>query len=163
MLTGHLNTFVASMQANYAGALGLAYINIMFAPYLRGKSAKEIRQVAQGLIFGGAQNAFSRGGQTIFLDFNIHTGVPSYLKAAPAVGPCGRYMLRRADGGVVRLEETIREEKDANGNRMMELWTADADGGRRCVLREVADPKHGQACDAEVGREVEARGERVLT
>ncbi len=163
VLTGHLNTFVASMQANYAGALGLAYINIMFAPYLRGKSAKEIRQVAQGLIFGGAQNAFSRGGQTIFLDFNIHTGVPSYLKAAPAVGPCGRYMLRRADGEVVRLEETIREEKDANGNRMMELWTTDADGGRRCVLREVADPKHGQACDAEVGREVEARGERVLT
>ena len=163
VLTGHLNTFVASMQANYAGALGLAYINIMFAPYLRGKSAKEIRQVAQGLIFGGAQNAFSRGGQTIFLDFNIHTGVPGYLKAVPAVGSCGRYMLRRADGTVVRLEERIREERDANGNRMMELFLAEADGARRCVLREVADPKHGQAYDDAVRKDLEARGERILT
>ena len=163
VLTGHLNTFVASMQANYAGALGLAYINIMFAPYLRGKSAKEIRQIAQGLIFGGAQNAFSRGGQTIFLDFNIHTGVPGYLKAVPAVGSLGRYLLRRADGEVVRLEETIQAEKDANGNRLMELWLAEADGSRRCVLREVADPKHGQAYDAEVEKDLAARGERVLT
>ncbi len=163
VLTGHLNTFVASMQANYAGALGLAYINIMFAPYLRGKSAKEIRQIAQGLIFGGAQNAFSRGGQTIFLDFNIHTGVPSYLKTVPAVGPCGRYMLRRADGETVRLEEVVRSEKDAHGNRMMELWVTDPDGGRRCVLREVADPKHGQVVDAGVHKDLEVRGERILT
>jgi hypothetical protein len=129
------------MQANYAGALGLAYINIMYAPYLRGKSAKEIRQIAQGLIFGGAQNAFSRGGQTIFLDFNIHSGVPGYLKTVPAVGPSGRYMLRRADGEVARLEEVVRPEKDANGNRMMELLLAEADGSRRCVLREVADAR----------------------
>ena len=162
VLTGHLNTFLSSMQANYAGALGLAYINIMYAPYLRGKSAKEIRQVAQGLIFGGAQNAFSRGGQTIFLDFNIHSGVPGYLKTVPAVGPCGRYMLRRADGEVVRLEEVIRPEKDANGNRMMELFLAEADGSRRCVLRETADEKHGQAYDAAVQKDLAARGERIL-
>ena len=162
VLTGHLNTFLSSMQANYAGALGLAYINIMYAPYLRGKSAKEIRQVAQGLIFGGAQNAFSRGGQTIFLDFNIHSGVPGYLKTVPAVGPCGRYMLRRADGEVVRLEESIRPEKDANGNRMMELFLAEADGSRRCVLRELADEKHGQAYDAAVQKDLAARGERIL-
>jgi anaerobic ribonucleoside-triphosphate reductase len=163
VLTGHLNTFVASMQANYAGALGLAYINIMFAPYLRGKSAKEIRQVAQGLIFGGAQNAFSRGGQTIFLDFNIHSGVPGYLKTVPAVGPCGRYMLRRANGEVVRLEEATREEKDANGNRMMELFVVDADGFRRCVLRELADAKHGQVLEATLQADLEARGEAILT
>lgn len=163
VLTGHLNTYVASMQANYAGALGLAYINIMFAPYLRGKSAKEIRQVAQGLIFGGAQNAFSRGGQTIFLDFNIHTGVPGYLKGVPAVGPHGRYLLQRAGGEVVRLAEVVREEKDANGNRMMELHVTDPDGSRRCVLREVADPKHGQAYDPAVQADLAARGERILT
>jgi anaerobic ribonucleoside-triphosphate reductase len=163
VLTGHLNTFLSSMQANYAGALGLAYINIMFAPYLRGKSAKEIRQVAQGLIFGGAQNAFSRGGQTIFLDFNIHSGVPGYLKTVPAVGPAGRYMLQQADGTVVRLEEVTRPEQDAHGNRMMELFAADADGSRRCVLREVADARHGQVYDAAVEKELAARGERILT
>lgn len=163
VLTGHLNTFVASMQANYAGALGLAYINIMFAPYLRGKSAKEIRQVAQGLIFGGAQNAFSRGGQTIFLDFNIHTGVPGYLREVPAIGPHGRYQLRRAGGEVVRLEEATRPERDPHGNRMMELFVAEPDGSRRCVLREIADARHGQVYDPEIQRELAARGERILT
>ena len=163
VLTGHLHTFVASMQANYAGALGLAYINIMFAPYLRGKSAKEIHQVAQGLIFGGAQNAFSRGGQTIFLDFNIHTGVPAYLKDVPAVGPHGRYMLQRADGTIAQLEEVIRDELDANGNRLMELYVTDDDGTRRCVLREEPDPRHGQRYAADVAEALAARGERLLT
>ena len=36
VLTGHLNTFMASMQANYAGALGLAYINTLYAPFIKG-------------------------------------------------------------------------------------------------------------------------------
>ncbi|MDR0994184.1 MAG: anaerobic ribonucleoside-triphosphate reductase [Verrucomicrobiota bacterium] len=163
VLTGHLNTFVASMQANYAGALGLAYINIFYAPYLRGKTKKEIHQIAQGLIFGGAQNAFSRGGQTIFLDFNIHSGVPGYMKSVPAVGPCGRYMLQGADGRIVALEEVILPGKDANGNRLMELVCVEADGSRRCVLRECADARHGLVLDAGVEADLASRGEHILT
>ncbi len=90
-LTGHLNTFLASMQAYYAGALGVAYLNIFYAPYLVGMSFEEMKQEAQYLIFSGSQNAFSRGGQTLFLDFNIHMGIPSYLKDVPAIGPKGEY------------------------------------------------------------------------
>jgi len=90
-LTGHLNTFLASMQAYYAGALGVAYINIMYAPFLEGMSDRELKQEAQHLIFSSSQNAFSRGGQTLFLDFNIHTGIPAYLKDVPAIGPGGEY------------------------------------------------------------------------
>ena len=89
-LTGHLNTFLASMQAYYAGALGVGYINIMYAPYLEGMSDLEMRQEAQHLIFSGSQSAFSRGGQTLFLDFNIHTGVPRYMQNIPAIGPSGK-------------------------------------------------------------------------
>lgn len=163
VLTTHLHTFVASMQANYAGALGLAYINIMYAPYLRGMDAAEILQVAQGLIFGGAQNAFSRGGQTIFLDFNIHTGVPGYLKSVPAVGPCGKYMLRRADGSIARLEETTLSTTDANGNPLMELKVREEDGSWRCVLRETADDKHGMKLDAAIDSDLAAHGEHILT
>jgi len=163
VLTGHLNTFLSSMQANYAGALGLAYINVMYAPYLRGKSEAEIRQIAQGLIFGAAQNAFSRGGQTIFLDFNIHSGVPGYLKTVPAVGPAGRYMLRTAAGETVRLEEETLSEKDANGNAMMELYLVEADGSRRCVLREIPHPRQGMVLDPAVLDDLDARGESILT
>ncbi|MFW6107267.1 MAG: anaerobic ribonucleoside-triphosphate reductase [bacterium] len=90
-LTGHLNTFLASMQAYYAGALGVGYINILYAPYLEGMSYRQLQQEAQHLIFSGSQSAFSRGGQTLFLDFNIHTGVPPYLRDIPAVGPGGEY------------------------------------------------------------------------
>lgn len=90
-LTGHLNTFLASMQAYYAGALGVGYLNIFYAPYLAGMSYEEMVQEAQYLIFSLSQSAFSRGGQVLFLDANIHTGVPTYLKNIPAIGPGGKY------------------------------------------------------------------------
>ena len=93
-LTGHLNTFLASMQAYYAGALGVGYVNIFYAPFLEGMSDEQLRQEAQHLIFSSSQNAFSRGGQTLFLDFNVHTGVPSYMKDVPAIGPGGEYTGR---------------------------------------------------------------------
>jgi ribonucleoside-triphosphate reductase (formate) len=93
-LTGHLNTFLASMQAYYAGALGVGYINIMYAPYVEHMNDEQMLQEAQHLIFSCSQSAFSRGGQTLFLDFNIHTGVPRYLKNIEAIGPGGKYMGR---------------------------------------------------------------------
>ena len=89
-LTGHLNTFLASMQAFYAGALGVGYINILYAPYLEDMTQETMRQEAQHLIFSGSQSAFSRGGQTLFLDFNVHTGVPRYMRNIPAIGPGGK-------------------------------------------------------------------------
>jgi len=89
-LTGHLNTFLASMQAYYAGALGVGYINVLYAPYLEGMSDERLLQEAQHLIFSGSQSAFSRGGQTLFLDFNVHTGIPSYMKNIDAIGPGGK-------------------------------------------------------------------------
>jgi len=91
VLTGHLITFIASMQPYYAGALGLSFLNIFYAPLLVGMSYKEMKQEAQALIFGIAQGAFSRGGQTIFCDFNIHLGIPPYLKDVPAIGKGGEY------------------------------------------------------------------------
>lgn len=115
-LTGHLNTFLASMQAYYAGALGVGYINVLYAPYLEGMSEKEMRQEAQHLIFSGSQSAFSRGGQTLFLDFNIHTGVPSYLRDIPAIGPGGQYTGKTYG----EYEETARRFTRA----MLDTWRA---------------------------------------
>ncbi len=43
------------------------------------------------MIFQCAQSAFSRGGQTLFVDFNVHLGIPNYLKKVPAIGPKGKY------------------------------------------------------------------------
>ncbi len=164
VLTGHLNTFLASMQANYAGALGIAYINIFYAPYLEGMDAKQMKQIGQELIFNGSQNAFSRGGQTLFLDFNIHSGVPRYLRSVPAIGPGGHYMLRLADGSKVELEEQIRDDVDSRGNPLMNLYYRESDGTDRLVLREVQDEKRGVVVfDSAVQQELATRSEAIVT
>ncbi len=109
-LTGHLNTFLASMQAYYAGALGISYVNVFYAPLMKGMSFERMKQEAQYLIFSCSQNAFSRGGQTLFIDFNIHTGIPGYLKDVPAVGPGGKYMLKKTDGSIEKLGDVPRNK-----------------------------------------------------
>ena len=162
VLTGHLNTYLASMQANYAGALGIAYINIFYAPYLVGLTDKQMKQVAQELIFNGSQNAFSRGGQTLFLDFNIHTGVPKYMKTVPVIGPGGFYQLKDAQGVIHPLVEHLQETTDANGNRLMNLYFKEANGEERLVLRETYSEKTGLAIDPAVTAELEKRGEHIV-
>lgn len=120
-LTGHLNTFLSSMQAYYAGALGIAYLNIFYAPYLVGMSHHEMKQEAQYLIFSGSQNAFSRGGQSLFLDFNVHLGIPEHLKEVPAIGPGGKYTGKTYLDYESEARQFLRtlmevwEEGDSNG------------------------------------------------
>jgi len=120
-LTGHLNTFLASMQAYYAGALGVAFINILYAPYVEHMNDKEMLQEAQYLIFSSSQNAFSRGGQTLFLDFNIHTGVPEFMKDIPAIGPGGKYTGRTYGSYEIAAQRFCKA--------MLEVWRqGDSDG-----------------------------------
>jgi anaerobic ribonucleoside-triphosphate reductase len=158
VLTGHLNTFLASMQAYYAGALGVAYINIMYAPMLEGLSEEELYQRAQELIFNGSQNAFARGGQTIFLDFNIHSGVPEYMKSVPAIGPGGKYMLMRADGLKVPLADFYSDEFSSSGYSLMTLKDGD-----RIVLRETLNSEGQIAYDSIAAEALAADGEHIVT
>lgn len=121
-LTGHLNTFLASLQAYYAGALGIGYINIFYAPYLEGMSYDEMKQEAQYLIFSTSQNAFSRGGQSLFVDFNVHTGIPDYLRTVPAIGPKGQYTgktygeYEKTAHQFARAMLNVWQEGDKNGH-----------------------------------------------
>ncbi len=165
VLNQHVQTFLASKQADYAGALGFGFVNILYSsllhrpvrvvngkingsetaiekkdleklveqgvltkdsedktkPYFETTGEKfvmrevgqdEFDQTAQNLIFAASQNAFSRGGQTLFIDFNIHTGVPRYMKNVPAIGPKGKYMVRMPDGEVKMAEEVPRYKGD---------------------------------------------------
>jgi len=92
-LLGQINTFLSIMQANFAGAMGLGFVNIFFAPMLVGLSSKGHYDVAQDFIFNLSQNCFSRGAQTMFIDLNLYFGVPETLKDVPAVGKGGKYMI----------------------------------------------------------------------
>jgi ribonucleoside-triphosphate reductase len=90
-LTGHLNTFLSSIQTYYAGALGLAYLNMFYAPLLISLTPEQIRHEAQYLIFSLSQNAFSRGSQSLFIDANIDLAVPHFFKEVPCIVKGGMY------------------------------------------------------------------------
>lgn len=186
VLNQHVQTFLASMQAHYAGALGFGFLNILYAPLLnrpvlvvigkfkgetltlekrdyeklieqkifsndslqnnyfellsekmelREVAYKEFEQVAQNLIYASSQNAFSRGGQTLFIDFNVHTGVPHYLKEVPAIGPGGKYMIRKKDGSIAKLDnvpriKTENPQDPRNGDADSNNLSGELQGGK---------------------------------
>ncbi|MCD6460121.1 anaerobic ribonucleoside-triphosphate reductase [bacterium] len=194
-LTGHINTFFAAIQTFYAGALGLGYINIFYAPLIQADleqmaseklntlldnfnkmktqasnkdviaavneqtkslikqfetnslfllSDEEIDgfmlQRGQELIFAASQNAFSRGGQTLFIDFNVHTGVPRYLSDTLAVEPSGKYAVWRK-GKKICLKERRLDEKTLAGYPLMELIDPQTD--KTVMLEKIVTDPHG--------------------
>jgi len=118
-LTGHINTFLATMQAFYAGALGLGFMNIFYSSLTEGMKHEDQVQEAEHLIFSSSQNAFSRGGQTLFLDYNIHTGIPDWMKDVRVVEAGGKYSNRKYG----ELEKATQEYAHA----MLDVW-AGGDG-----------------------------------
>jgi ribonucleoside-triphosphate reductase len=89
VLLAHMVKFAAALQSNFAGAIGWDAVNLFFAPYLVGKSDREVKQLAQMLIFEFSQQAVARGGQAIFTDINLYWEVPKHFEDVPAIGPGG--------------------------------------------------------------------------
>ncbi|MDD5503408.1 MAG: anaerobic ribonucleoside-triphosphate reductase, partial [Candidatus Thermoplasmatota archaeon] len=91
VLLGQMVKFSAALQGNFNGAIGWDAVNLFFAPYLVEKTDKEIKQLAQMLIFEYSQQAVARGGQAIFSDINLYWEVPKHFREVPAIGPGGQY------------------------------------------------------------------------
>jgi len=91
VLLAHMVKFAAALQSNFAGAIGWDAVNLFFAPYLEGLSDREVKQLAQMLIFEFSQQAVARGGQAIFTDINLYWEVPKHFEDVPAIGPDGQY------------------------------------------------------------------------
>jgi ribonucleoside-triphosphate reductase (formate) len=94
VLLAHLVKFAAALQSNFAGAIGWDAINIFFAPYLEGLSDRDVKQLAQMLIFEFSQQAVARGGQAIFTDINLYWEIPKHFVTVPAIGPGGVFTGR---------------------------------------------------------------------
>lgn len=62
VLLAHMVKFAAALQSNFAGAIGWDAVNLFFAPYLQDMDDKELRQLAQMMIFEFSQQAVARGG-----------------------------------------------------------------------------------------------------
>jgi ribonucleoside-triphosphate reductase len=91
VLLAHMVKFAAALQSHFAGAIGWDAVNLFFAPYLRGLPHREVRQIAQMLVFEFSQQAVARGGQAIFTDINLYWEVPKHFENVPAIGPGGEF------------------------------------------------------------------------
>ncbi len=81
----HLIKVLAAGQTNSAGGQGLFNFNIFLAPYLRGKSDQEIKQLAQTILFEANETYVSRGGQLVFSSIQLEAGIPKIWRDAPVV------------------------------------------------------------------------------
>lgn len=159
VLNNHIHTFLAAIQAYYAGALGFPMVNTLYGPILlrdvevvggyelmdnqkiprrierktleelikdgtikgfieekssrilKLSSKEELKEIAQNLIFGASQSAFSRGGQTLFIDFNIDLGVPDHMVNVPALFPKAEYVrAKQNENGEWGIIERTKKE-----------------------------------------------------
>jgi len=94
VLLAHMVKFAAALQSHFAGAIGWDAINLFFAPYLEDMGDRDVRQLAQMLIFEFSQQAVARGGQAIFSDINVYWEVPQHFEDVPAIGPGGQFTGR---------------------------------------------------------------------
>ena len=109
---------------------GIYFEKVSERKELKEVSSKEFDQTAQNLIFAASQNAFSRGGQTLFIDFNIHTGVPSYMKNVPAIGPGGKYMVQMPDGECKFVDDAGDVPRLINPAKKDDIKNGDADSSK---------------------------------
>ncbi len=89
VVLAHLVRFGAMLQGHCAGTIGWQSVNYSLAPYLSGRSERDIRQFAQMLIYEFSQLTSARGGQSMFTDIHLHWDVPAALENVPAIGPGG--------------------------------------------------------------------------
>lgn len=91
ILLAHMVKMAAALQSHFAGAIGWDAVNLFYAPYLEELSDKDVKQLAQMLIYEFSQQAVARGGQAIFSDINVYWEVPKHFEDVPAIGPGGEY------------------------------------------------------------------------
>ena len=94
VLARHICSITQFLQSQFAGAIGWEALNVFFAPLLTNMPYKEIKQLAQTLIFDLSQLAGARGGQVAFTDFNVYLSIPEHYKKVLAMGARGKYMVK---------------------------------------------------------------------
>lgn len=89
VLLAHMVRFSAVLQGHFTGTISWDALNISFAPYLCGKSDKEVRQFAQMLVYEFSQLSATRGGQALYTDIHLYYDMPAIWQDLSAVGPAG--------------------------------------------------------------------------
>lgn len=102
VLAAHLVKYTAALHGYFSAAIAWDSVNYSFAPFITELDEKEMRQLAQGLIFELSSPAIARGGQPVHCDLHLDIEAPAYLRGRSAVGPGGQ-----------KLESTYGEYSEA--------------------------------------------------
>src|SRR5262245_45150343 len=105
VLVLHLVTYTAALQGYFSEALAWDSVNFALAPMLVGLNQREIRQVAQGLLFELSSPAIARGGQPVRCDLHLDCEAPAYLRDLQVVGAGGE----KFNATYGSMEETARD------------------------------------------------------
>jgi ribonucleoside-triphosphate reductase len=89
VLASHLVTYTAALQGYFSEALAWDSVNFALAPMLVGMNQREIKQLAQALIFELSAPTIARGGQPVRCDLHMDWDAPAYLRELPVVGANG--------------------------------------------------------------------------
>src|SRR5512145_218196 len=89
VLLAHMVRVSAILQGHFTGTISWDALNISFAPYLTGKTDKEVRQFAQMLVYEFSQLSATRGGQALYTDIHLYYDMPRAWADLPAIGPAG--------------------------------------------------------------------------
>lgn len=108
-LARHICSMTQFFTSLFAGAIGWEGVNIFFAPLLRNKTKKELKQLAQTLIYDLSQLAGAKGGQTSFTDFNCYITIPNHYRETYAMFEGGKFAVSANDGSFMKFFDTRQE------------------------------------------------------
>ena len=83
--------FSSMLQVNFSGAVGWEAVNVFLAPFLVGRSDKDLYDLAQMMVFEFNMQNVAKGGQAVFSDINLYWEIPEHYQKTPAIGPGGEY------------------------------------------------------------------------
>ncbi len=81
----HSVKVLAAAQTNFAGGQGFYNYNVFLAPFLRGLSYRQIKQLAQMMFYELTQCYVARGGQLVFSNVQLCPGIPEIWRDKPVV------------------------------------------------------------------------------
>lgn len=121
VLLAHLARFSAFLQGHFSNSIAWDLLNVYIAPFLSGRPAAEVTQLAQFLVYEFSQLSAARDNRPIFCDLHLSWGVPRELRSVPALGPAGE------ETG--RTYGEYREEAKAFARALLEVMAGgDGDG-----------------------------------
>ncbi len=87
----HVAKWLGIVQGEFSGGQGYDNFTVFLAPYLRGASYEDAKQLAQCFLFESNQIYAARGAQVPFTSISCLPTVPDSLSDVPAVSFSGKY------------------------------------------------------------------------